>query len=170
LIDNGTGGTRACFCINRSDSTTSVWSGTKFTAGDSLFVGAKVKGGLLSGTRPAEPSNYTKLGINQGSSGLKFGTCPIVELSDPNESEFSTWTTRTAIETADKTMNAGYFYFGFPSLAASATRVSYYVDNVFVLNLTTIFGAGNEPTLADMTQCYETFVTLWKSHNVLGAQ
>lgn len=170
LIDNGTDGTRACFCINKSDSSTSVWSGTKFTAGDSLFVGAKVKGGLLSGTRPSEASNYTKLGINQGSSGLKFGTCPIVELSDPNESEFSTWTTRTAIETADKTMNTGYFYFGFPSLSSFGIRVSYYVDDVFILNLTTIFGAGNEPTLADMTTLYETFVTLWKSHNVLGAQ
>lgn len=170
LIDNGTDGTRACFCINRSDSSTTIWSGTKFTAGDSLFVGAKVKGGMLSGTRPAEPSNYTKLGINQGSSGLSFGTCPIVELSDPNESEFSTWTTRTALSIADKTMNAGYFYFGFPSLAASTVRVSYYVDDVFILNLTTIFGAGNEPTLADMTTLYETFVTLWKSHNVAGQQ
>lgn len=68
-------------------------------------------------------------------------------------------------------MNGGYFYFGFPSLSSFVgLRVSYYVDNVFVLNLTTIFGAGNEPSKADMTQCYETFVTLWKSHNVAGQQ
>ena len=171
LIDNGTSGTRACFQINKTASSeTSTWSGTKFTEGDSLFAAAKIKGGIVSGTRPEEATSYTKLGINQGSGGLTFGTCALVELSDPNESEFATWTTRTAISTASATMNSGNAYFGFPLLAASTVRVSYYVDDVFILNLTTIFGAGNEPTLADMTTLYETFVTLWKSHNVLGAQ
>ena len=169
MFDNGNSGSRACFTINKNiGGSTSYWSGTKFTTGDSLFVAAKVKGGIVSGTRPSEPSNLTKLGINQGSSGLSFGTCPIIELSDANESEFTTWTTRTALSVADKTMNSGYFYFGFPSL--STPKVRYYVDNVFILNLTTIFGAGNIPTEEEMTQCYETFVTLWKSHNVAGQQ
>lgn len=169
LIDNGTEGTRACFSINKNLSGNSFWSGTKFTAGDSLFVVAKIKGGMVGGTRPSE-STSSKLGINQGSSGLAFGTCAIVELSDPNESEFTTWTTRSALSIADKTMNSGYFYFGFPALSASSCKVQYYIDNVFVLNLTKIFGAGNVPTKEDMTQCYETFVILWKSHNVAGQQ
>lgn len=171
LIDNGPDGSRACFTINKNiGGSTSYWSGTKFTAGDSLFVAAKIKGGLVSGTRPAEPISTSKLGINQGSSGLAFGTCAIAELSDPNESEFSTWTTRSKLSIADKTMNAGYFYFGMPSLNSATVRFRYYVDNVFILNLTKIFGAGNIPTEEEMTQCYETFVTLWKSHNVAGQQ
>lgn len=160
--------TRACFTINKNPSTQEVWwSGTKFNAGDLLCICAKVKGGITAGTRPTEPSNYTKLGINQGSSGFKFGTCPIVELTDPAESEFSTWTTRVAIEAADKAMNAGYCYFGFPSLSSfSNLSVGYYVDDVFILNLTMLFGSGNEPSTEDMTSLYENFVTLWKQHNV----
>ena len=166
LYFDNTGGTRACFCINAPDKNSKIWTTGKFALGDLLFAAAYVKGGLVSGERPAEATNYTKMGVNQGSSGMAFGTCALVEVSDPNESEFADWTVRTKLQAADKASNSGYAYFGFPSVSSwNGATFAYYVDNVFVINVTKLFGAGNEPTEADLTTCYQSFVTAWKSHN-----
>ena len=169
LLDNSPDGTRACFIINKPDASgAAIWSTGKWAAGDSIFLAAKIKGGITGGTRP-ETGNFTKIGVNQGSSGQSAGVIYIADLSDPNESEFADWTVRTCLAQTTVASNSGNAYFGVPSLSASSCTVRYYVDDVFIINVTKIFGTGNEPTQAQLTECYENFVAAWKSHNVYNA-
>lgn len=170
LLDNSPDGTRACFIINKPNASgAAIWSTGKWAAGDSIFLAAKIKGGITGGTRP-ETGNFTKIGVNQGSSGQPAGVIYIADLSDPNESEFADWTVRTCLAQTSVASNSGNAYFGIASLSASSCTVRYYVDNVFIINVTKIFGTGNEPTQAQLTECYENFVAAWKTHNVAGQQ
>lgn len=164
-IDCGSS-TRSAWRINQS------FPSAGWPADHTFIHIAKVKGGMSDpSTRPTESGNYTKLiGVNQ-SSTWTFGTGNLIDIADANESEFATWTTRSNMFVSSIAMNSGAnAYYGIPGTSSHGSGGTWYVDDIFFLDLTAIFGAGSEPTKADMVQCYETFVTLWKSHNVAGQQ